>query len=226
MKMRLLQGCMHIFNLRQGTILIAITQLILSGFTMMLMVLALAHAKEIGELVARDTEDALEREAMEEISPKHMNTKRMDVAHHLATEVLYSLYSGLVITVIHFVSSILLLYGSLMNNRHFMAPWITVMMTEIVVGIMSLFLVQQDCPFIAILGGSADIGERLFVLFITIVNFYIWFVVYSTYKTLEGKNKGLTHEVYFFKKQNATTNGSVVGENIKTQNGVSQPIDV
>lgn len=41
-----------------------------------------------------------------------------------------------------------------------MAPWITVMMTEIVVGIMSLFLVQQDCPFIAILGGSADIGER------------------------------------------------------------------
>ncbi|XP_020711384.1 uncharacterized protein LOC105691925 [Athalia rosae] len=221
MKMRLLKSCMHFFNLKQGTILIAITQLFLSGFTMILMVLALAHAKEIGELVARDTEDALERETIEDMSPKHMNTKRMDVAHHLATEVLYSLYSGLVITVIHFISAILLLYGSVMNNRHFMAPWITVMMTEIVVGIMSLFLVQQDCPFIAILGGSADIGERLFVLFITIVNFYEWFVVYSTYKTLESK-KGLTHEVYFVKKQYAVP----VVENTKSQSNVPQPFDV
>lgn len=40
-----------------------------------------------------------------------------------------------------------------------------VMMTTIVALFLSLFLVQQDCPFIAILGGRADITERKFNLF-------------------------------------------------------------
>lgn len=63
---------------------------------MILIVLALAHAKEIGELVARDTEDAIEREALEDMAPKHMNTKRMGVAHHLATgdEYLLKMYDN------------------------------------------------------------------------------------------------------------------------------------
>lgn len=62
----------------------------------------------------------------------------------------------------------------------------------------------------------------LFVLFITMVNFYIWFVVYSNYKTLEGK-KGLTHEVYFVKKQYAPP---TVIENTKLQSNGPQPFDV
>lgn len=62
----------------------------------------------------------------------------------------------------------------------------------------------------------------LFVLLLTIINFYTWFVVYSTYKTLEGK-KGLTHEVYFVKKQYASP---PIIENTKLQNNVPQPFDV
>lgn len=44
----------------------------------------MAHAIGIQEMVVRDTEDALEREALEEISSNHLNTKRMDLAHHNA----------------------------------------------------------------------------------------------------------------------------------------------
>lgn len=119
------------------------------------------------------------------------------------------------------------------------------MMTIISALTISLFLVEQDCPFIAILGGKADICERMCKLsIIIIINFplvilfsflslslfyffvelcnrsiknflrvipgaivllfvitssYLWFVVYSTYKSLELK-KGLMHEVHTVKK--------------------------
>lgn len=56
-----------------------------SGFSMIFFILALAHAMGIQEMVVRDTEDALEREALEEISSNHLNTKKMDLAHHNAT---------------------------------------------------------------------------------------------------------------------------------------------
>lgn len=41
-----------------------------------------------------------------------------------------------------------------------MAPWMMAMMTIISALTISLFLVEQDCPFIATLGGKADICER------------------------------------------------------------------
>lgn len=56
-----------------------------SGFSIIFFVLALAHAMGIQEMVVRDTEDALEREALEDISSNHLNTRKMDMAHHNAT---------------------------------------------------------------------------------------------------------------------------------------------
>ncbi|XP_043497669.1 uncharacterized protein LOC122521210 [Polistes fuscatus] len=200
MKVGLLKNCLCYFTLRQGTILIAIMELFMSGFIIDFFVLALAHAMGIQEMVARDTEDALEREALEDISSNYLNTKKMDMAHHNATETIYSIYCGLVITVIHFMTSVLLLYGVVKNKRYFMTPWMMVMMTTISAFTISLFLVEQDCPFIAILGGKADICERVIVLLFVITSSYLWFVVYSTYKSLEIK-KGLTHEVHSVNKK-------------------------
>ncbi|XP_012242673.1 uncharacterized protein LOC100740322 isoform X2 [Bombus impatiens] len=160
MKVGLLKNFVHYFNLEEGTVLIAVFQLLISGFNMTFFVLALVHTMGIQEMVVRDTEDALEREALEDISSNHLNTKKMDMAHHNATETVYSIYCGLVITVIHFISTILLLYGVLANNRHFMAPWLVVMMTIISALTISVFVVEQGCPFIATLGGNADICER------------------------------------------------------------------
>lgn len=42
----------------------------------------------------------------------------------------------------------------------------------------------------------------LIAFFLIIMSCYIWFVVYSAYKTLEAK-KGLTHEVHSIKKKYA-----------------------
>ncbi|XP_053981788.1 uncharacterized protein LOC128887207 [Hylaeus anthracinus] len=190
----------HCFTLKQGTAFIAVCQLFVSVFGMIFLVLALAHAMVIQEMVVRDTEDALAREALEDISSNHLNTKKMDMAHHNATEMVYAIYCGLVVIVIHFISSILLLYGALTNNRHFMAPWLMVTMTIISAFTISLFLVEQDCPFIATLGGKAGIYERMFILWLIFSSSYVWFVVYSAYKSLETK-KGLTHILHGVKKK-------------------------
>lgn len=198
--MGLLKNFVHYFNLEEGTVLIAVFQLLISGFNMAFFVLALIHTMGIQEMVVRDTEDALEREALEDISSNHLNTKKMDMAHHNATETVYSIYCGLVITVIHFISTVLLLYGVLANNRHFMAPWLVVMMTIISALTISVFVVEQGCPFIATLGGNADICERIIVLLVAISNSYVWLVVYSAYKSLETK-KGLTHVLHGVKKK-------------------------
>ncbi|XP_020292056.1 uncharacterized protein LOC109858829 [Pseudomyrmex gracilis] len=205
MKIGLLKNFMYYFNLRQGTILIAIFQLFSSGLSMIFFIMALIHGMRNLEKVVKDTEDALEREALEEISNHfHANAKIMDMAHHNATEMVYAMYCGLVITVIHFISTMLLLYGALTNNRHFMAPWMMVKITIIAALAISLFLVEEDCPFLAILGGRAGICERLIAFFLIITSFYIWFVVYSTYKSLETK-KGLMHEMHSVKKKYAVS---------------------
>ncbi|EGI67915.1 hypothetical protein ALC56_10126 [Trachymyrmex septentrionalis] len=202
MKIGLLKHFMHYFNLRQGTIVIAIFQMLTSGLGMIFFILGVTHALGIQEMLARDTEDALEREALEEISSFHLNKEKLELAHHTATELEYAMYCGLVITVIHFISSVLLLYGALTSNRHFMTPWMIVKITIIAALAISLFLVEEDCPFLASLGGKADICQRLIVFFLIIASFYVWFVVYSTYKSLETK-KGLTHEVHIMKKKYA-----------------------
>lgn len=41
-----------------------------------------------------------------------------------------------------------------------MAPWMMVKITIISALVISLFLVEEDCPFIAIIGGRAGIYER------------------------------------------------------------------
>ncbi|XP_031782906.1 uncharacterized protein LOC100679969 isoform X4 [Nasonia vitripennis] len=195
MKIGLLKNFLHCFQLRQGTILIAILQLVLSGFITIFIILGLTHESGIQDMIARDTEDVLEREALEEITSKHINSHRMELAHHNATEKVYLIYCGLVIIIVHFISTLLLLYGALMNNRYLMTPWMMVMMTIIVALFISLFLVQQDCPFIAVIGGKANVIDRLLVLIIALICLYMWLVVYSTYRYFEIK-KGVIHEVH------------------------------
>lgn len=94
------------------------------------------------------------------------------------------MYWGLGITVNQFFTSILLLYGVLMvrlhtrgmvtvsnhfyscylfvrfqNRRHCIAPWMMFMMTIIVALIITLFFFQEDNPFLALMGGKADIFD-------------------------------------------------------------------
>lgn len=85
-----------------------------------------------------------------------------------------------------------------------MAPWMMVMMTINSGLTISLFLVEQDCPFIATFGGKADICERMIGLTLVITNTYVWFVVYSAYKSLEMR-KRLNHILHHVNKKPVVT---------------------
>ncbi|XP_032689073.1 uncharacterized protein LOC116852635 [Odontomachus brunneus] len=200
MKIVLLNNFLHYLSLKQGTVVIAILQLFITGFILIFFVLATAHVIGIQAMVVRDTEDALEREALEEISSNHLNTKRMDLAHHNATEMIYTTYGAFAVAIMHFISTIMLLYGTLANNRHCMIPWMVSMIIAISSLAISLFMVGDNCPLVIIFGGRASYFERTAAFFALLMDFYIWFVVYSTYKKLETK-KGLLHEVHCVKKK-------------------------
>ncbi|XP_046399162.1 uncharacterized protein LOC124165712 isoform X2 [Ischnura elegans] len=51
------QNCCLLFNLRQGTILIGMVQLLLSAFGLFLLVLGISHAREMTSLLASDMEE-------------------------------------------------------------------------------------------------------------------------------------------------------------------------
>lgn len=52
---------------------------------MVFFALALDHTINIQEMVARDTEDVLERESYDDFSFSQINTKRMDLANRSAS---------------------------------------------------------------------------------------------------------------------------------------------
>ncbi|XP_014207993.1 uncharacterized protein LOC106639067 isoform X2 [Copidosoma floridanum] len=233
MKIRLLKSFLYYFHLRQGTILIAILQLVLSSYILVFFVLGLTHEAGIQEMIARDRADVLEREALEEITSKHINSHRMELAHHNVAERVYLVYCGLVIVIVHFTSTLCLLYGALMNNRYLMTPWMMVMMTVIVALIITLFLVEEDCPFIALIGGRANVIDRLLVLTLALICFYMWLVVYSTYRVLEIKRGGIIHEVHTVgdnkRYTRATSKGLVSSDGRKAQRqhvSLNEPYDV
>ncbi|XP_012271594.1 uncharacterized protein LOC105694975 [Orussus abietinus] len=219
---RLLTTCLHFFSLKQGTILIAITHLFSSGFILIIQLLMLAHAMEIRELVAIDKEDALEREALDDVSSRHLTTRIMDEAHRNAISELYWLYCFLMITIIHLFTTMLLLYGAIKDNRLFMAPWMMVMMAKIIYLTLSLVIVHEGGPIVALLG-KAHFIERMFIVLIILICIDVWFTVYTTYESLDTKKKGLTHEVHDPKKQ-----PRLIIENTKFRCNASssRPLDV
>lgn len=58
---------------------------LISAYFLVFFILGLSHVTGIQELIDRDTEDALEREALEDISSRHINSQRMELARHNAT---------------------------------------------------------------------------------------------------------------------------------------------
>lgn len=104
-------------------------------------------------------------------------------------------YSGLIITCIHFISCLLLLYGALRNLAHHLLPWISFVLLSIVTGcffmLMLAFLPTQECKIGTFLTGFTIIGLEI----------YSWLVVFNYYRELKSWDLNISrgyyrHEVY------------------------------
>ncbi|XP_054283746.1 uncharacterized protein LOC129001093 [Macrosteles quadrilineatus] len=186
-----IQRCFFIFSLRQGTMLIAVVQLLLSAIGLFLLLLGSAHAQEMATMLEADIEDSAQREGIvlssEDsglfgsevmINSFNQNDIRLHKAQHLAIVVIITLYTGVAMTTVLLFSCILLLYGAIMHVRQLLVPWISVVLLGLVfcctAMLVSMFLAHGTRAFIILVVGSLHLA----------LGFYLWLVVYSHYREL------------------------------------------
>ncbi|KAJ8892008.1 hypothetical protein PR048_004573 [Dryococelus australis] len=89
------RSCCFFFNLRQGSMLIAIIELLLSAIALFLLLLGSAHAQEMAAMLEADIEESEQNEhlfvvsdkdqAVVGLQPHHFNNQiRLHKAQHLA----------------------------------------------------------------------------------------------------------------------------------------------
>ncbi|XP_063234262.1 uncharacterized protein LOC134537597 [Bacillus rossius redtenbacheri] len=181
------RSCCFFFNLRQGSMLIAVIELLLSAIALFLLLLGSAHAQEVAAMLEADMEDSERdermlvvpdrRESLLWLQPHHFNNQmRLQKAQHLALVMIVGLYTGIALVTIHLISCVLLLYGAIMRVRQFLLPWISIVLISLAFSLtgllVSMLLRRGTVPLLLVTALGMQI--RLFS----------WLVVYSYYRHL------------------------------------------
>lgn len=95
---------------------------------MFVMLLGLAHAEEMSNLLQADIADLKEKEWFE-LMPTNsrgetLNSIRFNEASHLASAILIILYVGTGVSTVYLISCLGLLIGTLRNKPELMLPWL------------------------------------------------------------------------------------------------------
>ncbi|XP_068084180.1 uncharacterized protein [Anabrus simplex] len=179
-----LRSCCLVFNLRQGTLLIAVVELLLSAICLFLLLLGSAHAQDMAAMLQADIEESQQQEgiyvtddtdAMGGIPIQYSNNEtRLHTAQHLALVMIIFLYTGIAMVTIHLVSCVLLVYGAIMEVRQFVLPWISIVLIVLVVSFTGLLV----CLILNYGSKSALIIASLIIQ----IRFCLWLVVFSFYR--------------------------------------------
>lgn len=167
--------------------LIAVIELLVSAIALFLLLLGSAHAQEIAAMLKEDIEEnggnsSYDLDAQDPsayvLSPHHYsnNEFRLHNGQHVALEMVIALYTAIVMVTVHLISCMLLLYGSIMDIRQFLLPWLTVVKIELVFSLASLLV----C---VIMGHGATIILLVTGMFIHL-RLCLLFVVFSYYRKL------------------------------------------
>ncbi|PSN34862.1 hypothetical protein C0J52_18213 [Blattella germanica] len=145
-----LRSCCYVFTLRQGTMLIAVIELLVSAIMLFLLLLGSAHAQEIAAKLEADIEENgggpyhldSEDASVYAMPPHHYsnNEIRLHRGQHVALVMIIALYTTIAMVTIHLISCMLLLYGSIMHVRQFLLPWLSVVMIGLVFSLASLLV--------------------------------------------------------------------------------------
>ncbi|KAI5651802.1 hypothetical protein NE865_00139 [Phthorimaea operculella] len=129
-----LNNFLYVFNLRQGTILIAVHQIALSSFILIILLVGISHVREMLSMLHNDMEDDAERRGFYEVYGDQMsfhegevistnNQRRFAKAQHLASVTVIFLYTSTILTAIYLMCCISLLYGAVKYRREYIVPW-------------------------------------------------------------------------------------------------------
>ncbi|GLH06550.1 hypothetical protein R5R35_002836 [Gryllus longicercus] len=173
-----IRSCCLLFNLRQGTMLMAVVELILSAICLFLLLLASGHAQEMAAMLEADIAESQRLPVDDEtgIVLYHNNESQLHKAQHLAFVMIIALYTGIAMVTIHLISCVLLLYGSIMQIRQFLLPWISIVLISLVVSFTGLLV----CMILGYGTQSALIISSLAIQ----IRFCLWLVVFSFYRQI------------------------------------------
>ncbi|XP_045497771.1 uncharacterized protein LOC123695867 [Colias croceus] len=173
-----LNNFLYVFNLRQGTILIAVHQIALSSFVLIILLVGISHLGEMLQLLHNDMKDEEERRGFYGVSYGDQvifhendvistnNQVRFAKAQHLASVTVVILYTSTILTAIYLMCSISLLYGAVKYKREYVLPWIMAACVAVVL-LINFIIVFDGYPCIVNLFGGHNMyhfGCALFVL--------------------------------------------------------------
>ncbi|XP_004932605.1 uncharacterized protein LOC114240656 [Bombyx mandarina] len=173
-----LNNFLYVFNLRQGTILIAVHQIALSSFILIILLVGISHVGEMLNMLHNDMEDDAERRGFYEVAygdkltfhegevTSRNNQRRFAKAQHLASVTVIFLYTSTILTSIYLMCCISLLHGAVKYKREYVLPWIMAACVGVVLLIVAI-VVGDGYPCIVNLFGSHNFyhfGCALFVL--------------------------------------------------------------
>ncbi|KAJ8728245.1 hypothetical protein PYW07_017038 [Mythimna separata] len=173
-----LNNFLYVFNLRQGTILIAVHQIALSSFILIILLVGISHVGEMLSMLHNDMEDDADRRVLYEATyGDHIsyhngdvistnNQRRFAKARHLASVTVIFLYTSTMLTSIYLMCCISLLHGAVKYKREYVLPWILAACIGVVLLIVAI-VVGDGYPCVVNLFGGHNLyhfGCALFVL--------------------------------------------------------------
>jgi hypothetical protein len=188
-----LNDSMHLpKNMRIGTILVAIYQLLIAHVACFVLLLGLINAEQISQLLSQDIEEQLEKEDYFYYGPTNkngdtMNIVRFKTASKLASKTLVVLYIGSTFAALYLMCCFSLMIGVLKNRANLMVPWMVFNLFS------SIFF--NSCMVIfgtKIVHDNFNISRELFwvVCFsVALTDMINWYIVYQYYKSVRHMSK-------------------------------------
>ncbi|XP_075973707.1 uncharacterized protein LOC142974988 [Anticarsia gemmatalis] len=172
-----LNNFLYVFNLRQGTILIAVHQIALSSFILIILLVGISHVGEMLSMLHNDMEDDADRRGLYDVAyGEHTyhdgdvistnNQRRFAKAQHLASVTVIFLYTSTILTSIYLMCCISLLHGAVKYKREYVLPWIMAACIGVVL-LIAAIIVGDGYPCVVNLFGGHNLyhfGCALFVL--------------------------------------------------------------
>ncbi|EDX15693.1 uncharacterized protein LOC6739614 [Drosophila simulans] len=171
-------------NLRTTALLTSIYQLLISHCALFLVLLGLAHAEQMCEVLELDILDQKDN-GFYNMSPFH-NDLRLQTAAQLAvaTENLLYVMAGIAGT--YALSAISLFFGVFKNRPGLIIPWLVVEFL-LMIGLGALVFMLRDTKIVQLLGGQVPYFIICYILIC--MDYCKWYVMHSFYQSLRTMNK-------------------------------------
>ncbi|XP_053607091.1 uncharacterized protein LOC128673351 [Plodia interpunctella] len=173
-----LKKFLYIFNLRQGTILIAVHQIALSSFALIILLVGIFHLDEMLSMLQNDMADDADRQGLYleyghvielqegDFYSANFNRRRFAKGQHLASVTVIFLYTSTILTSIYLLCCVSLLHGAVKYKREYVTLWIMAAIVALSLLLMAIFIGDGYPWVVKFFGGHCiyRFGCALFVL--------------------------------------------------------------